>query len=1043
MRLFTLLLFVAQFQLIGQTYGPPYYSISTLAGSLPSGDGGPATEALLLNPEFITSDANGNHYVTDTGQHRVRRFSTGGTISTVAGTGVAGYSGDNGAAIAAQLNTPTTLALDAAAGLLYIVDAGNHAIRVVTLSTGIIRTVAGGPGAGTGGFADGPVGQARFNSPYGIAFDASNNLIVTDAGNHRLRRIAGGQVSTIAGSGLAGFFGDDVNALVARLSSPRAITLGVDNALYFADTGNRLIRRILPNGTIQTYAGKGAEVNVGNGDGGPALTALVDAAGLAADPAGDLLIADAQGQRLRRISSRTGLIATIVGTGDVGFAGDGQAAILARLQSPSSLFIDARGNLNFVDRGNHRVRRIIASSDATGGRTETIAGRGHASGDGGAATGAQLLFPEAAILGPGNAILVADTGNHCIRRITAEGVISTFAGRCGLPGNTGDGGAAVEARLNEPAGLVFDNEGSLFIADRGNDRIRRVQANGTITTLAGANNNVRRPQGIAYDAAQARYIYFTNEFGGTRISRLDIVRQDVATIAGGANDQSGFFGDGASAGTALLNGPSDVATDARGNIFVVDRNNGRVRRIDAATGIINTVQQLASPSRMTVDAAGTVFVTQSAGDQHRLRRGTETLAGGSVAGFAGDGLFSALGLLDSPAGVSALPDGRLLVADRLNHRVRVLTPRALQQIEVRGGNQQTGAPGSVLGEPLAVRVLLTGGVAAPGVSVAFAVVSGSATLSSTSVVTDANGVAAVQVTLGPVAGSVVVTATVGGIEPARFTLTASGVAGSTRPRINPGGIAGVGLSVPRVTAVSPNALVSIFGSSFLLAGSGRRVNGEELVGGRLPTELLGVCVTFDGVRAAMLDVFPTQLSVQVPPLLTAGVTAGATAVVRVRTSCGTANELVSDGEPVPFALASPEFLFFVTNASGINPVAAVEATTGALVGPVDVLGGALTPVRPGDVVTIYMSGLGPTNPALGIGEIPRAAAPVTSPVTVRLGELTLASSDVLYAGAAPSQVIYQLNIRVPAAAPAGNLPVVVSIGSGTTPLGAFLAVRRF
>ena len=486
------------------------------------------------------------------------------------------------------------------------------------------------------------------------------------------------------------------------------------------------------------------------------------------------------------------------------------------------------------------------------------------------------------------------------------------------------------------------------------------------------------------------------------------------------------------------------------NIFVVDRNNGRVRRIDAATGIINTVQTLASPSRMTVDAAGTVFVTQSgfvtqsAGDQHRLRRGTETLAGGAVPGFAGDGLFSALGLLDSPAGVSALPDGRLLVADRLNHRVRVLTPRALQQIEVRGGNQQTGAPGSVLSELLAVRVLLAGSVPAPGISVVFAVLSGSATLSSTSVVTDANGVATVQVTLGPVAGSVVVTATVSGplgagIEPARFTLTASGLAGSTRPRINPGGIAGVGLSVPRVTAVSPNALVSIFGSSFLLAGSGRRVNGEELVGGRLPTELLGVCVTFDGVRAAMLDVFPTQLSVQVPPL----VTAAATAVVRVQTSCGTANELVSDGEPVPFALASPEFLFFVTNASGINPVAAVEATTGALVGPVDVLGGALTPVRPGDVVTIYMSGLGPTNPALGIGEIPRAAAPVTSPVTVRLGDLTLSPSDVLYAGAAPSQVIYQINIRVPAAASAGNLPVVVSIGSATTPPGAFLAVRRF
>ncbi len=1035
MRLLTFIVVVAQASLFSQTYGPPYYSIATLAGSRPPGDGGPASEALLLNPEFITSDASGNLYVTDLGQHRVRRFSVGGVITTVAGTGIQGYSGDNGPGAAAQLNNPTTLALDAAGGVLYIVDSGNHAIRALTLSTGIIRTLAGGaPGS-----ADGPLTQARFNAPYGIALDASNNLVITDTGNHRLRRIAGGQVSTLAGTGSAGFFGDDVTAQAARLNLPRAIAFGVDNAIYFADTGNRLIRRILPNNIIQTYAGKGAEVNNGNGDGGPALTALIDAAGLAADPAGDLLIADAEGHRIRRIASRSGLISTIVGTGEIGFAGDGQAAILARMQSPSSIVIDARGNLNFVDRGNHRIRRIIGSSDATGGRAETIAGRGYASGDGGPATAAQLLFPEAAIAGPGNAIFVADTGNHCIRRISLEGIISTFAGRCELPGNTGDSGAAAQALLNQPAGLAFDNEGSLFIADRGNDRIRRVQANGTITTLAGANNNIRRPQGLAFDPSLVRYIYFTNEFGGTRVSRLDIVRQDVATIAGGVSDQSGFSGDGGAAGTALVNGPSDVATDARGNIFIVDRNNGRVRRIDAATGIINTVQTLASPARVAVDATGTLFVTQSGPEQHRLRRGADTLAGGPASGFGGDGLFSGSALLDSPAGISALPGGRLLVADRLNHRIRVLTPRALQQLEASSGNNQTGAPGSPLAEPLAVRALLSGAVPAPGIAVTFAVQSGSATLSSTSAITDANGVATVQLTLGPVAGAVIVTASANGIEPVRFNITATGFAGATRPRINPRGVAGVGGSIPSIAAVSPNALVTIFGSSFLSSGTGRRVNAEELVGGRLPFELLGVCVTFDGVRAAMLDVFPGQLTVQVPPLLTTA----ASTVVRVHTACGTSNELSSDGETVNFALASPEFLFFVANSSGVNPVAAVEATTGSLVGPIDVLGGALSPARPGDVITIYMTGLGPTNPPLGVGEIARAPALIAGPVTVRLGNLTLAPSDILYAGASPSLVIYQINLRVPATAPAGNLPVSVTVNSATTPPGAFLAVRRF
>lgn len=1035
MRLLTVLIALAQSSLFSQTYGPPYYSIATLAGSRPTGDGGLPTEALLLRPEFITTDAAGNFYVTDAGQHRVRRYAVNGVIATIAGTGTPGYTGDNGPGADAQLNNPTTLALDATAGVLYIVDSGNHAIRALTLSTGIIRTLAGGaPGS-----ADGPLAQARFNAPYGITLDASNNLVITDTGNHRLRRIAGGQVSTLAGTGSAGFFGDDVTAQAARLNLPKAIALGVDSALYFADTGNRLIRRILVNNIIQTYAGKGAEVNNGNGDGGPALTALVDAAGLAADPAGDLLIADAEGHRIRRISSRSGLISTIVGTGEIGFAGDGQAAILARLQSPSSIVIDARGNLNIVDRGNHRIRRIIGSSDATGGRAETVAGRGYASGDGGPATAAQLLFPEAAILGPGNAIFVADTGNHCIRRIGVEGNITTFAGRCGLPGSSGDGGTATQALLNQPAGLAFDTEGSLFIADRGNDRLRRVQVNGTITTLVGANNNIRRPQGLAFDPALLRYIYFTNEFGGSRISRLDIVRQDVATIAGGVSDQSGFSGDGGAAGTALVNGPSDVATDARGNVFLVDRNNGRVRRIDAATGVISTVQMLASPARMAVDANGTLFVTQSGPDQHRLRRGVETLAGGPAPGFSGDGLFSGSALLDGPDGVSALPDGRLLVADRLNHRIRVLTPRALQILEARSGNNQTGAPGSALGEPLAVRALLSGAVPAPGITVTFAVQSGSATLSSSSAITSADGVATVQLTLGPVAGAVVVTASVPGIEPVRFAVTATGVAGATRPRINPRGVAGVGGSVPTIAAVSPNALVTVFGSSFLSAGAGRRVNVEELVGGRLPFELLGVCVTFDGARAAMLDVFPNQLTVQVPPLLTTA----ASTVVRVHTACGTSNELSSDGETVNFALASPEFLFFVANANGVNPVAAVEASTGSLVGPIDVLGGALSPARPGDVVTIYMTGLGPTSPALGVGEIARAPAGVTGTISVRLGDLTLAPSDILYAGASPSLVIYQINLRIPANAPAGNLPLAVTVNSVATPPGAFLAIRRF
>jgi uncharacterized protein (TIGR03437 family) len=375
------------------------------------------------------------------------------------------------------------------------------------------------------------------------------------------------------------------------------------------------------------------------------------------------------------------------------------------------------------------------------------------------------------------------------------------------------------------------------------------------------------------------------------------------------------------------------------------------------------------------------------------------------------------------------------IADRNNHRFRVLQPVAAQRVEVRGGNHQTGVAGSSLPVPLSVRLILSTGTPLPGATVTFAVQSGTATVNTAQATTDFDGGAFTTVTLGARGGPIIITASFGNAEPARFTLTATEAAipiVTERPRIAPGGVVGVGNSVPAVRALSANALVSIYGENFAVAGTGRRVRAEEFVNGRLPTNFLGVCVSIDGVRAPVIDVFPAQLNVQVPAL-----SSTTTANVTVTVNCGTASALTSEGESVPVRLASPELLYLVNNTDGVNPVAAVNAVTGSLIGPPDIIAAA-APASPGDAVTIYGTGFGPVLPPVAPGAFPGAVARVDGTVTVRLNGQ---EAEVLYAGVAPGTVIYQVNFRIPANAPSGRLSVVVSISGLPSPPGAYLTVR--
>jgi streptogramin lyase len=349
----------------------------------------------------------------------------------------------------------------------------------------------------------------------------------------------------------------------------------------------RMTPPLAPYHIITSIAGNG--VRDFSGDGGPATGAsLYDPTGVAVDSAGNVFVADFNNQRIRRVDATTGIITTVAGNGVPDFIGDGGLATDASLRYPNGVAVDGAGNLFIADWGNERIRRV----DAVTGIISTVAGTGipGVGGDGGLATGASLNSPTgAAVDGSGN-LFIADYGNQRIRRVDAvTGIITTVAG-IGVQGFAGDGGLATDASLSNPTGVAVDGAGNVFVADTANQRIRRVDAvTGIITTRSGT--------GI-----------------------------------------QGFSGDGGPAASAGLNNPTGVAVDGAGNLFIADFGNQRIRRVDAVTNIIRT------------------------------------RAGNGLQGFGGDGGPSGNASLNLPEGVAVDRFGRLLIADTNNHRIRLVVP---------------------------------------------------------------------------------------------------------------------------------------------------------------------------------------------------------------------------------------------------------------------------------------------------------------------------------------------------------------------------------
>ncbi|MFB8028663.1 MULTISPECIES: RICIN domain-containing protein [unclassified Streptomyces] len=340
----------------------PTSPISTVAGSGTAGfkgDGEPAVSAQLNRPYGIALDSTGTLYFSDYNNHRVRKITTDGKVNTVAGGG-AGYRGDNGPATSALLNCPREVAVDSK-GALYITDAANHRVRMIA-PDGTISTVAG---TGTAGFSGdgGPATAARLNYPLGVTVDSAGHLYISDHNNHRIRKVTpDGKISTAAGTGTAGFTGDDGPAASAQLRRPYAVAVDSEDTLYITDGDNHRVRKVTADGIITTVAGTGSAGF--SGDGGPAVSAKLNLPlGVVVDSAGTLYISDYNNHRVRKVAP-DGVITTFAGKGTAGFGGDNGPPAAAQLHHPFGLAVDCIDTLYIADHVNNRIRKITSEKMA-------------------------------------------------------------------------------------------------------------------------------------------------------------------------------------------------------------------------------------------------------------------------------------------------------------------------------------------------------------------------------------------------------------------------------------------------------------------------------------------------------------------------------------------------------------------------------------------------------------------------------------------------------------------------------------------------------
>jgi len=522
---------------------PPGYLISTVAGSGWIGDGGPATLAILRQPGGVAADNRGNLYIAETGGHRVRKLDRAGVITTVAGTGIAGFSGDGGPATAAQLSSPYGLAVDAR-GNLYIADLGNARVRRVD-ANGNISTVAGG-----GSLAPGPANEGAaatsmlLNSPRNLLAIDEGGLYISDFGGHRVFELStSGLLTTVAGTGTPGYSGDGGMAASAQLAYPAGLVVGFDGSLYIADSLNHAVRRI-SGGVIMTFGSVGTPVGMAFDIFATLFVADVDARALLRFPTGGVLppvpirasdIVRAMDLSMYAAENAAGIVVRLPLIGQMGLAagggdtarGDGGDASEALLNHPSGVAADAAGTLYIADRDNARVRRV-----ATDGTVTTLA------------ASAAWVAPSGVSVDAAGNIYVVDSGLKQVLQITPAGDAKRVA---------------ANLKLSAPSAAVADAAGNLYIADNGAGRIFSVSQAGAASILL---DKLAGPQGLALDGAG--HLFFTEQ-DGARVQSLDLASGNLSEL-----------------GTGQWSVPRGIAVDGAGEVFVADAGRQQIMRVDAA-----------------------------------------------------------------------------------------------------------------------------------------------------------------------------------------------------------------------------------------------------------------------------------------------------------------------------------------------------------------------------------------------------------------------------------------------------------------------------
>jgi hypothetical protein len=727
--------------------------ITTVAGNGTAGyngDNGLATSA-EISPNGVAADAFGNVYIADAGNSRVRKVTAStGIITTVAGNGTAGSTGDSGLATSAELNTPSGVALDTS-GNIYIADSAANRIRKVTVGTGVITTVAGN---GTSGYTgDGAAAtSAELAAPAGVALDTSGNIYIADYSNNVVRKVtlSSGYISTVAGTAASGYSGDGAAATSAKLKNPTGVALDSSGNIYIADSKNYVVRLVtISSGFISTFAG--THVNGYSGDGGvPSSAQLSAAGGIAVDGINNLYIADVGNNVIRRVGANTiftspavgtsaaaqnvliqttaaetissitaqtsyggkqeftvgtitgcstngttsnssgttcvvpitfnpaypalrlvplivvtgtgtsrfglsgyglgplavlypGIISSVAGTGTAGYTGDGGAATGAEINNPLDVAVDSAENFYIADYANDIVRKVAAST----GNISTVAGDGTLghTGDGGPATAAELYNPSGLGIDAAGNIYIADKRNWRIRKVTvATGIISTVAGVLTMQGYTGDGGPATSAELNAPSGAIkFDLLGNLYFADGGACVVRKVNTTtGIINTIAGNGTCGETGDGGLATAAELygpsisdvdiNGNFYIVEYNGSRVRKVTASTGIITTVAG--NGTLGFTGDGGAATSAELKLPTNMALDTAGNIYIADSGNNRIRYVNNSNGLISTI------------------------------------AGKGSAAYSGDGAAATSAAINAPTGIILDGTDNLWIADSGNNVIR-------------------------------------------------------------------------------------------------------------------------------------------------------------------------------------------------------------------------------------------------------------------------------------------------------------------------------------------------------------------------------------